>query len=113
MSVEVPKDLLYLGEPGIARSIAELGYRSATTLSRERFFQTKAELAAARNINKEGEAGGEVGSRAADLQSNSVLLATVKERFSANLEDSQNSIIFLSIKQSSGVEVGREHTYEF
>ena len=59
-------DMMYLGEEEIARHywpeerdfiksvarlIVELGYRSSGTLSREKFFQTKAELSAARNIN--------------------------------------------------------------
>ena len=40
--------------------IVELGYRSSGTLSREKFFQTKAELFAARNIdNKQGIEGEE------------------------------------------------------
>ena len=55
-------DMLYLGEEEIARLIVELGYRSSGTLSREKFFQTKAELSAARNINskQDAESGGNI-----------------------------------------------------
>lgn len=41
--------------------IVELGYRSSGTLSREKFFQTKAELAAARNINNKPGVDGDNG----------------------------------------------------
>lgn len=34
-----------------------------------------------------------------------VLLSTVKERFSANLEELKHSIIFLSVIQENGMEV--------
>ena len=45
------------------RLIVELGYRSSGTLSREKFFQTKAELAAARNINNKPDVDGENGEK--------------------------------------------------
>ena len=34
-----------------------------------------------------------------------VLLSTIKERFSANLEETKHSIIFLSVIQENGMEV--------
>ena len=39
------------------------------------------------------------------MQKLDVLLSTVKERFSANLEESKHSIIFLSVIQENGMEV--------
>ena len=48
-------DMIYLGEEEIARIVVELGYRSSATLTRQKFFQTKAELAAARNISGKQE----------------------------------------------------------
>ena len=109
-------DMLYLGEEGIARLIVELGYRSSGTLSREKFFQTKAELSAARNINtkqdvesdenqkderEESKCDAEIG----DTQEEDVLLELLKAKFSANLDNSVNTILFLSVYQDNGIEV--------
>ena len=109
-------DMLYLGEEEIARLIVELGYRSSGTLSREKFFQTKAELSAARNINtkqdvesdenqkderEESKCDAEMG----DTQEQDVLLELLKAKFSANLDNSVNTILFLSVDQDNGIEV--------
>ena len=108
-------DMLYLGEEEIARLIVELGYRSSGTLSREKFFQTKAELSAARNINskQDVETGGngnqndereETQCEKGDTQED-VLLEVLKAKFSANLDNSVNTILFLSVDQDNGIEV--------
>lgn len=109
-------DMLYLGEEGIARLIVELGYRSSGTLSREKFFQTKAELSAARNINskQDVESGGnqndereenKCDAEMGDTQDEDVLLELLKAKFSANLDNSVNTILFLSVYQDNGIEV--------
>ena len=108
-------DMLYLGEEEIARLIVELGYRSSGTLSREKFFQTKAELSAARNINskQDAESGGNqkeereenpCESGVGDTQED-VLLEVLKAKFSSNLDNSVNTILFLSVDQENGTEV--------
>lgn len=106
-------DMLYLGEEEIARLIVELGYRSSGTLSREKFFQTKAELSAARNINskQDAETGGKdereenpCESEVGDTQED-VLLEVLKAKFSSNLDNSVNTILFLSVDQENGNEV--------
>ena len=108
-------DMLYLGEEEIARLIVELGYRSSGTLSREKFFQTKAELSAARNINSKqdvetGRDGNQNDEREetqcekGDTQED-VLLEVLKAKFSANLDNSVNTILFLSVDQDNGIEV--------
>ena len=89
--------------------------QSPLSTLREKFFQTKAELAAARNISgkqevetcqasqAESEAGGETeGQTRPDG-----LLQLVRERFSANLENSLNTIIALTTARDDGLEVGR------
>ena len=110
-------DMLYLGEEEIARLIVELGYRSSGTLSREKFFQTKAELSAARNINtkqdvesdenqkderEESRCDAEMGDT---QEQEDVLLELLKAKFSANLDNSVNTILFLSVYQDNGIEV--------
>ena len=110
-------DMLYLGEEEIARLIVELGYRSSGTLSREKFFQTKAELSAARNINtkqdvesdenqkderEESKCDAEMGDT---QEQEDVLLELLKAKFSANLDNSVNTILFLSVDQDNGIEV--------
>ena len=93
-------DMLYLAEEEVARLIVELGYRSSGTLSREKFFQTKAELSAARNINSKQDM--ESGEQEADNKETSqqdaetddnqdVLLEVIKSRFSTNLDNTVNS----------------------
>ena len=107
-------DMLYLAEEEIARLIVELGYRSSGTLSREKFFQTKAELSAARNINSKQDM--ESGEQEADNKEASqqdaetddnqdVLLEVIKTRFSTNLDNTVNTILFLSVDQDNGIEV--------
>ena len=108
-------DMLYLGEEEIARLIVELGYRSSGTLSREKFFQTKAELSAARNINskQDAESGGNQREEREENPSESevgdtqedVLLEVLKAKFSSNLDNSVNTILFLSVDQENGTEV--------
>ena len=110
-------DMLYLREEEIARLIVELGYRSSGTLSREKFFQTKAELSAARNINtkqdvesdenqkderEESKCDAEMGDT---QEQEDVLLELLKAKFSANLDNSVNTILFLSVDQDNGIEV--------
>ena len=107
-------DMLYLAEEEVARLIVELGYRSSGTLSREKFFQTKAELSAARNINSKQDM--ESGEQEADNKEASqqdaetddnqdVLLEVIKSRFSTNLDNTVNTILFLSVDQDNGIEV--------
>ena len=107
-------DMLYLAEEEVARLIVELGYRSSGTLSREKFFQTKAELSAARNINSKQDM--ESGEQEADNKEASqqdaetddnqdVLLEVIKTRFSTNLDNTVNTILFLSVDQDNGIEV--------
>ena len=107
-------DMLYLAEEEVARLIVELGYRSSGTLSREKFFQTKAELSAARNINSKQDM--ESGEQEADNKETSqqdaetddnqdVLLEVIKSRFSTNLDNTVNTILFLSVDQDNGIEV--------
>ena len=107
-------DMLYLAEEEVARLIVELGYRSSGTLSREKFFQTKAELSAARNINSKQDM--ESGEQEADNKEPSqqdaetddnqdVLLEVIKSRFSTNLDNTVNTILFLSVDQDNGIEV--------
>ena len=40
-------------------------------------------------------------------QKPNVLLTTIKERFAANLDETENSIIFLSVIQQNGMEVNK------
>lgn len=105
-------DMLYLGEEEIARLIVELGYRSSGTLSREKFFQTKAELSAARNINnkQDVESGGMEREEAQcdagqGVTQEDVLLEVLKSKFSSNLDNSVNTILFLSVDQENCNEV--------
>ena len=96
-------DMTYLGEEEIARVIVELGYRSSGTLSREKFFQTKAELSAARNISSKQEVDSE-GDVSSQAETN-VLLEVIRERFSCHLDNSLNTILFLSLSSEQGLEV--------
>ena len=96
-------DMTYLGEEEIARVIVELGYRSSGTLSREKFFQTKAELSAARNISSKQEVDSE-GDVSSQAETN-VLLEVIRERFSCHLDNTLNTILFLSLSSEQGVEV--------
>ena len=41
-------------------------------------------------------------------QKPNVLLTTIKERFAANLDETQHSIIFLSVIQQNGMEVNEK-----
>ena len=41
-------------------------------------------------------------------QKPNVLLTTIKERFAANLDETQHSIIFLSVIQQNGMEVNKK-----
>lgn len=102
------EDMLYLGEEEIARLIVELGYRSSGTLSREKFFQTKAELSAARSINNKQDVDEDQdGSNKQDVANENTdsLLSVIKDRFSSNLDNSVHSIIFLGLVQENGVEI--------
>ena len=96
-------DMTYLGEEEIARVIVELGYRSSGTLSREKFFQTKAELSAARNISSKQEVDSE-GDVSSQAETN-VLLEVIRERFSCHLDNSLSTILFLSLSSEQGLEV--------
>jgi len=98
------EDLQYLGEAELARTIVELGYRSSGTLSRDRFFQAKAELEAARNINKqesptEGKETGE------DRKKEDPMVTALKYRFPINLSGSMHSLLYASAVRKSGDEV--------
>ena len=81
-------------------------FRSSATLTRQKFAQTKAELAAARNISGKPEevttspAGSEEGRETADP-----VLQVIRERFPANLNNSLNTIVFLSRAPDDGLEV--------
>ena len=98
-------DIIYLGEEEIARVIVELGYRSSGTLSREKFFQTKAELSAARNISNKQEVDSEGRQEPGGQNKADVLLEVIRERFPSNLDNSLNTILFLSLAPDSGLEV--------
>ena len=99
-------DMIFLGEEEIARIVVELGYRSSATLTRQKFFQTKAELAAARNISgKQPEV--EVETKAEAEVEPAGLLQVIRERFPANLNNSLNTILFLSRAPDDGLEVRR------
>ena len=100
-------DIIYLGEEEIARVIVELGYRSSGTLSREKFFQTKAELSAARNISNKQEVGSEGREEPSGQNKADVLLEVIRERFPSNLDNSLNTILFLSLAPDNGLEVSR------
>ena len=99
-------DMIFLGEEEIARIVVELGYRSSATLTRQKFFQTKAELAAARNISgKQQEV--EVETNVEAEAEPAGLLQVIRERFPANLNNSLNTILFLSRAPDDGLEVRR------
>ena len=103
-------DMIYLGEEEIARIVVELGYRSSATLTREKFFQTKAELAAARNISGKQEvrlsqADSEDSRETPGEARPDRLLQAIRERFPTNLNNSQNTILFLSRAPDDGQEV--------
>ena len=99
-------DMIFLGEEEIARIVVELGYRSSATLTRQKFFQTKAELAAARNISgKQQEV--EVETKVEAEAEPAGLLQVIRERFPGNLNNSLNTILFLSRAPDDGLEVRR------
>ena len=121
-------DMIYLGEEEIARIVVELGYRddkswwranikmfyynrSSATLTREKFFQTKAELAAARNISGKQEVRLSQADSSEDRTETpgevrpDRLLQAIRERFPTNLDNSLNTILFLSRAPDDGQEV--------
>ena len=105
------EDMIYLGEEEIARIVVELGYRSSATVTREKFFHTKAELAAARNISGKQEVS-QTDSEDKRVTAGEVrpdgLLQVIRERFPTNLNNSLNTILFLSRAPDDGLEVYEE-----
>ena len=104
------EDMIYLGEEEIARIVVELGYRSSATVTREKFFHTKAELAAARNISGKQEVrASQAGSESRDDTAGETrpdgLLQVIRERFPSNLNNTLNTILYLSRAPDDGLEV--------
>ena len=128
---------LYFIKPVPLHLVWKIAVRSFQlgTLSREKFFQTKAELSAARSINNKQDVDDEqdgsnkqghflwnpnlsqtihITSEVIRLcfldvayENTDSLLSVIKDRFSSNLDNSVHSIIFLGLVQENGVEVNR------